>query len=95
MRCNSELMAGVFWACRPDLQYVATMKKGESAVDTLAAAVADLWRKGASIAWPVAPAPAPGPDPERGSVLLSPQHAQSVACSPLDPACISGMQVEG
>ncbi len=50
---------------RPDLQYVATMKKEEPAVETLKAAVAELWRKGASIVWPVAAAPAPSATPER------------------------------
>ena len=50
---------------RSDLQYVATMKKGESAVDTLAAAVADLWRKGAIFSWPASAAPSAGVHPER------------------------------
>ncbi len=72
-------MAGSRLGCliRPDLQYVATMKKGESAVDTLRAAVAELWRKGAAIAWPVPPAPAPGAAPERAQPHLLPPHAAS------------------
>ncbi|CAK0786732.1 hypothetical protein CVIRNUC_009946 [Coccomyxa viridis] len=49
---------------RSDLQYVATMKKGESAVETLKVAVADLWRKGAVFDWPTATAPAPAEHPE-------------------------------
>ena len=52
---------------RSDLQYVATMKKGESAVETLSAAVADLWRKGAIFNWPVSAAPSAGAHPERES----------------------------
>ncbi len=50
---------------RSDLQYVATMKKGESAVETLSAAVADLWRKGAIFSWPASAAPSAGVHPER------------------------------
>lgn len=50
---------------RSDLQYVATMKKGESAVDTLKAAIADLWRKGASITWSTPATPSPSATPER------------------------------
>ena len=50
---------------RSDLQYVATMKKGESAVETLSAAVADLWRKGAIFSWPASAAPSAGAHPER------------------------------
>ena len=52
---------------RSDLQYVATMKKGESAVETLSAAVADLWRKGAIFGWPASAAPSAGAHPERES----------------------------
>ena len=36
---------------RPDLQYAYTMKKGESSVETLQNALADLWLKGASVYW--------------------------------------------
>ena len=36
---------------RPDLQYVAAMRKDEDAVQTVPAAVAELWLKGASIKW--------------------------------------------
>ena len=50
---------------RSDLQYVATMKKGENAVETLKAAVADLWRKGAIFSWPASAAPSAGAHPER------------------------------
>lgn len=50
---------------RSDLQYVATMKKGDSAVDTLKAAIADLWRKGAAINWSTSVTPAPSATPER------------------------------
>jgi fatty acid synthase len=57
---------------RSDLQYVATMKKGDSAVDTIKAAVADLWRKGASVRWPVFPTPAPSATPERAPFGPSP-----------------------
>ena len=55
-----------------DLQYVATMKKGESAVETLKIAVADLWRKGAVFDWPAATAPAPAQHPERALAFLQP-----------------------
>jgi hypothetical protein len=37
------------------------MRKGEDAAETLPAAVADLWLKGASIQWPTPPAAAPEP----------------------------------
>jgi acyl transferase domain-containing protein len=41
---------------RPDLQYVATMRKGEDAAETVRAAIADLWLKGAAIQWAAPPA---------------------------------------
>ena len=55
---------------RSDLQYVATMKKGENAVETLKAAVADLWRKGAIFNWPASTAPSAGAHPEREPLPL-------------------------
>lgn len=39
---------------RPDLQYLYTMKRGESSVETLQDAIADLWLKGATVRWPSA-----------------------------------------
>ncbi|EIE23140.1 hypothetical protein COCSUDRAFT_47508 [Coccomyxa subellipsoidea C-169] len=64
---------------RSDLQYVATMKKGDSAVDTLKAAIADLWRKGAAINWSTSVTPAPSATPELPRVvreaLVSWDHA--------------------
>ena len=36
---------------RPDLAYVPLMRKGECGVASMAAAVSDLWRKGASMQW--------------------------------------------
>ena len=57
-----------------DLQYVATMKKGESAVETLKVAVADLWRKGAVFDWPAATAPAPAEHPECAFAAPQPSH---------------------
>ena len=42
---------------RPDLPYVSLMRKGECGLDTLAAAVGDLWRKGAAVQWPSNPTP--------------------------------------
>lgn len=59
---------------RSDLQYVATMKKGDSAVETLKAAVAELWRKGATIAWPTAPTPTPSELPERALLVFCLWH---------------------
>ena len=58
----------------PAPQYVATMKKGESAVETLKAAVADLWRKGAVFNWPASMAPAPAEHPECASAFAQPSH---------------------
>ncbi len=60
-----------------DLQYVATMKKGESAVETLKVAVADLWRKGAVFDWPTATAPAPAEHPECALAFPSPSPLSS------------------
>lgn len=42
-------------ACRPDLQYVAMMRKGENATETVQSAVADLWLKGAAVTWQAPP----------------------------------------
>lgn len=42
---------------RPDLPYVACMRKGEDGVQSLSAAVADLWRKGVSVQWRAEPVP--------------------------------------
>ena len=36
---------------RPDLSYVGLMRKGECGLTTVAAAVSDLWRKGAAVKW--------------------------------------------
>lgn len=36
---------------RPDVNYVALMRRGEDASVTVPAAVGELWMKGASIAW--------------------------------------------
>ena len=36
---------------RPELGYVSLMRKGECGAATLAAAISELWRKGASIDW--------------------------------------------
>ena len=36
---------------RPELAYVSLMRKGECGAATLAAAISELWRKGASINW--------------------------------------------
>lgn len=68
---------------RSDLQYVATMKKGESAIDTLKAAVAELWRKGATFTWPTSPAPSPSEHPERECSSL---HS-TLACDSFDLYC--------
>lgn len=46
---------------RPDLQYVYTMKKGESSVETLQDALADLWLKGATVQWPLPDVTPAGP----------------------------------
>lgn len=88
---------------RSDLQYVATMKKGDSAVDTLTAAVADLWRKGAIFNWPALSAPAAAAHPEREFVehfAACPAHAaacmhryQEAAPSSPDTAVALGAQV--
>ena len=40
---------------RPDLAYVAAMRRGEAAADTLPAAVAELWRMGVAVRWPAPP----------------------------------------
>ena len=66
---------------RSDLQYVATMKKGESAVDTLTAAVADLWRKGAIFNWPASSAPSAGSHPERESQAPDSHLLSCLACT--------------
>ena len=42
-------------AGRPDLQHVATMRKGEDAEETVRMATADLWLKGARVTWQVPP----------------------------------------
>ena len=70
---------------RSDLQYVATMKKGDSAVDTLKAAVADLWRKGASIRWSTSATPTPSAVPER----------EALACFLMTPLCPSAEILHG
>lgn len=72
---------------RSDLQYVASMKKGENAVETLKAAVADLWRKGASFNWPASAAPSAGAHPEReplaSAASTNPRHQISQEPCPL------------
>jgi hypothetical protein len=40
-------------AGRPDLHYVAAMRKGEDAEETVRAAIADLWLKGGRVTWQV------------------------------------------
>ena len=65
---------------RSDLQYVATMKKGESAVETLSAAVADLWRKGAIFSWPASAAPSAGVHPEREPQTETVSHHVPCPC---------------
>lgn len=66
---------------RSDLQYVATMKKGESAVDTLTAAVADLWRKGAIFNWPASSAPSAGAHPECESRARNNRLSSCLGCT--------------
>ncbi|KAK9916399.1 hypothetical protein WJX75_002178 [Coccomyxa subellipsoidea] len=39
--------------CRPEVPYVATMKKGSDASQTVPDSVCELWRKGAALSWPV------------------------------------------
>ena len=36
---------------RPDLSYVNAMRKGECGLQSLSAAVGELWRKGAQVDW--------------------------------------------
>jgi acyl transferase domain-containing protein len=43
--------------CRPELPYVATMKKSSEGAETVPTSVCELWRKGASLQWPVEPVP--------------------------------------
>lgn len=42
---------------RPDLPYVGAMKKGDSAVETLEAAVCELWGRGVPVQWDATPVP--------------------------------------
>ena len=42
---------------RPDLAYVGAMRKGDCGLQTVAAAVADLWRRGAPVRWRADPVP--------------------------------------
>ena len=57
--CTTVRSAFVDSACclnRPDVEYVAAMRKGENGVETVRAAIADLWLKGAAIKWPASAA---------------------------------------
>ena len=62
--------------CNATLVYVATMKKGDPAVESLRDAVASAWRKGADVPWPAATAPATTPLPrDVRAALVSWNHS--------------------
>ena len=62
--------------CNASLAYVATMKKGDPAAESLRDAVASAWRKGADVPWPAATAPATTPLPrDVRSALVSWNHS--------------------
>ncbi|EIE22203.1 ketoacyl-synt-domain-containing protein [Coccomyxa subellipsoidea C-169] len=72
------LMRSFLHQNRADLHYVPAMRKGNSAVETLKAAVAELWRNGVSVKWPVAwPAPSAAHELPRAvrEALVSWDHA--------------------
>ena len=51
----------MYMTCRPELPYVASMRKGDPAAVTVGAAIQELWLAGAPLMWP---APTPGSSPE-------------------------------
>lgn len=61
---------------RPDLGYVATMRKGECAIQSLATAVGDLWRKGVAVTWKADPVP------------TNPAGSEGEFLSPLEPCSL-------
>ena len=56
---------------RPDLSYVGAMRKGDCGLQTVAAAVADLWRRGAPVRWRADPVPKDLQGSERTPLSLS------------------------
>lgn len=83
--------------CRPDLPYVAAMKRGADGAETVPASVCELWRKGASLHWPAAPvteedsaAPERAPSPSQALTESMPPlpDRRAVAGKPLDKKCL-------
>ncbi|KAK9826437.1 hypothetical protein WJX81_005723 [Elliptochloris bilobata] len=50
-----SLLRGPLRQGRPNLAYVAAMRRGEAAAETLPGAVAELWRMGVAVAWRAPP----------------------------------------
>ena len=70
--------------CCPELPYVAAMKKGGNASETVPGAVCDLWRKGASFAWPA-------PEPCEAGIIAPERVAASVVVG--GPCTVSSASV--